>query len=553
VKGRSCCKIGEIAALPTPGFRASFTAAALAAALMLSGCQQPAQRPACAAGQVCLEYGNGTDPSTIDPQTAAQVNESVVIGDLMMGLTTDAPDGAVLPGVAQSWETSPDGLTWTFHLRPTAWSDGKPLTAEDFVYAYRRILQPETAATYAYLVSVIKNGKAIVEGKAAPETLGAQAPDPHTLVLTLEHPVAYLPQLLQHVSFFPVPKHVVERWGEGWTQPGRMVSNGPYRLVSWRLGDYLRVEKNPHFWDAAKVCVDRIDYYPTDDVVAAERRVARGELDINTSFQSNRLPRLRRTMGDHVRTHVNLATSYMIFNTRDVPALRDPRVRRALSEAVDRDFITQKLMLAGQVAAYSFVPPGVASYGGGAATPWSRLSYPERQAEARRLLAAAGYGPERPLEIELKVSNSPGAATVTEAIQADWKTIGVKTRLARNEGQILLNAYRNRDFEVGSLLWFADYDDPLTFLELFKSDTGAQNYGDYKNPAYDALLARADQEPDVAKRAELLRAAEQLMLDADAVAPLYFDVNRALVNPRITGWVDNATHTHRARWLCVKR
>ncbi len=539
------------------GMPASLTAsvrlfAAAALALSLTGCRETAQRPACPAGQVCLEYGNGSDPATLDPQQSNLVDESVVIGDLMMGLTTNAPDGSTLPGMAASWAVSPDGLTWTFRLRDAVWSDGVPVTADDFVYAYRRILKPETAAIYAYLVTILKNGRAINEGKAAPETLGARAVDAHTLELRLEHPVPYLPGLAKHHSFFPVPRHVVARWGDGWSQPGRYVSNGPYRLVSWRLGDYLRVEKNPRFFDAAKVCVDRIDYYPTTDAVAAERRVALGELDLNTSFQSSRFTRLKQTLPGFPRTHVTLATSYLSFNTRDFAPFKDIRVRRALSMAMDRDFVTAKLLRAGQLPAYAFVPPGISNYTQGPQTTWAKLSFPARQAEARRLLAQAGFSAARPLMFEVKAANSPDTQLLMQAIQADWRAIGVEAKLVQNESQIAFAAYAARDFQVGPMSWYGDYDDPLTFLELLKSDTGAQNYGDYNNPAYDALLAQADHEADLGKRAALLARAEQIMLNDEAVAPLYFVVNRALVNPKITGWVDNATHTHRARWLCVK-
>jgi len=534
----------------TPRFRV--LAPLVLAALALCACQRQAERPPCPAGQVCLEYGNGSDPATLDPQQSELVDESVIIGDLMMGLTTEAADGSTLPGMATSWETSPDGLVWTFHLRDAQWSDGVPVTAEDFVYAYRRILDPKTAATYAYLVSVLKNGKAVNAGQAAPETLGARALDPRTLQLTLEHPVPYLPGLAKHHSFFPVPRHAVQRWGDAWVRPGRYVSNGAYRLVSWRLGDFLRVEKNPRFWDAAQVCVDRIDYYPTNDTVAAERRVALGELDVNTSFQSNRISRLRKTLPAYIRTHVNLGTGYLSFNTFDFAPFRDVRVRRALSEAVDRDFITGKLLRAGQLPAYTFVPPGISGYTAGVAAPWSRKSFAERQADARRLLAEAGYGPDRPLKFVIKTASQPDSLLLAQALQADWKTIGVETQVAVADTQVLFADYRNRDFNLGMMRWFADYDDPLTFLELFKSDTGAQNYGDYKNPAYDALLAAADQEPDPKTRALILARAEQTMLDDEATAPIYFDVNRALVSPRVTGWADNATHKHRARWLCVK-
>jgi oligopeptide transport system substrate-binding protein len=528
-------------------------AAGLLAALALAACQQQAPRPPCPDGKVCIEWGNNGEPATLDPQKSSLLDEFAIMGDLIMGLTTDTPEAKPMPGMATHWETSADGLVWTFHLRDAQWSDGAPVTADDFVYAYRRILKPETASVYAYLLYLVKNGQAVNEGKASPEALGVTALDVRTLQIVLEHPAPYLPELTKHSAFFPLPRHVVEKYGDDWVQPGRYVSNGPFKLVSWRLGDYVRVEKNPRFFDAAKVCVDRIDYYPTPDSVVAERRVQQGELDLNTSFQSNRIGRLRQQMPDYLRTHTSLATTYLSFNTSGVPAFRDVRVRRALSEAVDRDFIAGKLMRAGQKPAYAFVPPGTANYREGPRTKWAGLSLEARQADARRQLAAAGYGPSRPLKVEIKASGAPDTQLLMQAIQADWKAIGVETTLVQNEGQIAFEAYRTRDFQIGAMSWYADFNDPVTFLALLQSQTGAQNYGDYKNPAYDALLAAADNEPDVHRRADLLAKAEQMILDDEALIPVYFVVNRALVNPKITGWVDNESNFHRGRWLCVKR
>lgn len=530
---------------------ALLAAGALVALLALGGCHGGPQRPACPAGKLCLEYGNESEPLTLDPQLANLVDEAVIIGDLMTGLTTEAADGSTIPGVAARWETSPDGLTWTFHLRPAFWSDGAPVTADDFVFAYRRMLDPRTGAQYAYLAYLLKNGEAANAGQAPLTAIGARAAGPRILVLRLEHPAPYLPQLLKHHAFYPVPAHVVRRYGEAWVRPGRYVSDGAFRLVSWRLGDKVTVEKNPRFYDAAHVCAERISYYPTPDYVAAERRVARGELDLNTFFQSNRLGHIRQAMPGYARTHLWLDVAYMPFNTRDPGPLRDRRVRRALSEAIDRDFITGKLLRAGQQPAYGFVPPGTANAQAGPATLWSRLSFPARQAEARALLAQAGYGPARPLKIELKVASVSDSLLIAEAVQADWRAIGVEARVTQNESQILFAALRQRDFQTSMVSWIADYDDPLTFLGLFKSDTGAQNYGDYRSPAYDRLLAAADQEPDAARRAALLARAEQLVLDDDAVAPIYFGVSRSLVSPRLSGWADNIENHHRARWLCV--
>jgi oligopeptide transport system substrate-binding protein len=526
---------------------------AIACVALLTGCQGQARRAACPAGQVCLEYGNESDPLSLDPQTSNLVIESRIVGDLMVGLTTEAADGKAIPGMATSWETSADGLTWTFHLRQADWSDGTPVTADDFVYAYRRILDPKTASIYAYLVTILKNGQAVNDGKAPLSAVGAAAPDPHTLVLTLEHPAPYMPQLLMHQSFYPVPKHVVEKLGEAWVRPGSYVSNGAYALAAWRLGDYVRVVKNPRFFDASHVCVDRIDYYPTPDYVSAERRVQRGELDLNTVFQSNRLAHIREVMPGYARPALVLATGYLSFNTRGVKALQDIRVRRALSEAIDREFITSKLQRAGQLPAYSFVPPGISNYAPGAALLWAAEPLAKRQIEARALLAQAGFSPGHPLKLELKVDNGSETLLLAQAMQADWRIVGVEVSIVQNEGQIAFAAYRNRDFQLGLMSWYADFDDPVTFLGLLKSNTGAQNYGDYKNPAYDTLLAAADHEPDAVRRAQILRRAEQTMLDDEAMAPIAFTVSRSLVNPRVTSWVDNPLNYHRARWLCVRR
>jgi oligopeptide transport system substrate-binding protein len=529
--------------------------ASVLAALALCACQGAPQRADCPAGQVCLEYGNNSEPQTLDPGKANLVDEASIIGDLMMGLTTDAPDARPVPGAAERWETSPDGLTWTFHLRTAKWSDGAPVTADDFVYGLRRTLDPKTASIYAYLLYVIRNGQAVNEGKLPLTALGVRAPDPRTVVIELEHPAPYLPELAKHQSFFPVPRHVVEKYGDGWVQPGRYVSNGPFKLVSWRLGDRITVEKNPFFWDAAHVCLDRINYYPTPDVVSAERRVARGELDLNTRFQSNRFERLKKTMPGFPRTDVSLATAYLAFNTHDVAAFRDIRVRRALSEAIDRDFITQKLQRAGQQPAYAFVPPITANYvtGDGPRLRWADKPFGARQVEARALLAQAGYTPKRPLKVTILTQTNTDSLLLTEAIQADWREIGVDTRIDQAEAGVSFAQYRNRDFEVGVMSWYGDFNDPVTFLGLLKSDTGAQNYGDYKNRAYDALLGEADQEPDAARRAAILARAEQLMLDDEGIAPIYFVVNRNLVSPRVTGWTGNAPNFHRTRWMCLTK
>jgi oligopeptide transport system substrate-binding protein len=530
-------------------------AAALIGLLAAGGCGgNSGVRAPCPAGKRCLEYGNTTEPATLDPQKSTGTWESRLLGDVFMGLATDDAEGRAIPGAAESWTTSADGLTWTFRLRDAVWSDGVPVTADDFVYSLRRILDPKQASEYASLLYLIAGAEAVNKGRAPVESLGVRAIGPRTLEIRLAHPAPYLPELAKHHSMYPVPRHVVERWGDAWIKPEHFVSNGPYTVKSWRLGDYVLTEKNPRFYDAAHVCFDQVRYYPTVDAISAERRVARGELDLNTDIQSNRIAFLRRKMPDTVRVSTYLGVAYLAFNTSTrsgVAAFRDRRVRQALDMAVDRDFITGKLLRGGQLSAYTFTPPGLANYTQPAPPAWAAWTYERRQAQARRLLAQAGYGPGHPLKFTLKHRNTPDPMLVMPAVQADWKAIGVEVDLAQEEGQIAYADYRARAFQAADASWVADYDDPMTFLYLFGSTTGAQNYSDYANPAYDALIARADQEPDAGRRAAYLARAESMMLDDAAVIPIYFYVSKNLVSPRITGWRPNPTDWHRARYLCA--
>lgn len=539
-----------------------FLVVPLLLALAAAGCsrEQTAQagRAACPAGQSCLHRGNVAEPVSLDPHRTSGTWENRIISDMLMGLTDYDASGRLVPGMALRWETSEDGLTWRFHLRQANWSDGQPVTAEDFVYAYRRILTPEIASQYASLLYIIQGAQAVNDGTAAPETLGVRALGPRVLEITLNDPAPYLPELATHYTMYPVPRHAVERHGGDWIQPGNYVGNGPYVLADWRLGDHVRLVRNERFWDNANVCFDQVYYYPTVDATAAERRVLAGELDLNADIQSNRIEYLRANAraAPFVRVHAYLGTAYLAFNAGpqgQIEALKDVRVRQALSMAIDREFITRRLLRGGQIPAFSLVPPGIANYVDPAEAPrpyWADWPLERRQAEARRLLAEAGYGEDNPLRLEIKHRNSPDPSLMMPAIQADWAIVGVRAQLVRNETQIAYQSYRLRDFDVADAAWVADFNDPVSFLYLLDSTTGQQNYGDYANPAYDALLAQAARTLDYGARARLLAEAEQLVLDDAYIAPIYTYVNKNLVSPRIRGWVDNVVDQHRTRWLC---
>ncbi len=533
--------------------RATLRALALAALMaMLAACGQHSTRPPCPAGQQCLLFGNGAEPGTLDPALAAGTWEMQVIDDLMVGLVQNDAKGQVVPGMATSWQTSPDGLTWTFHLRDAQWSDGTPVTADDFVFGMQRELDPKLASEYASLLYFIKNAQAVNEGKAPLSALGVQAVDAHTLRILLNHPAPYMLQLAKHTVMMPAPRQVVAKWGEAWTEPGHYVSTGPYVLTEWKLNDHITLQKNPRFYDADSVCLDRLVYFPTTDPLSAERRVRAGELDINTGIKSSRIAYLRRPDQIPAYVHVNtyLGVNYYVFNIARVPAFKDRRVRQALTMAIDRAFISDKVSQGVSPPSDTFVPPGVANFPGSIKPYWAAWPFGRRMAEAKRLLAAAGYGPDHPLHVELKIRGTAGAAFGFAAIQSDWKSIGVKADLIRNEAAVAYAAYNVGDFQIADAGWIADYNDPMSFLYLLKSDTGAMNYGAYRNPAYDALLNKADAESDVAKRGVYLQRAEHLMLEDAPVAPWSYAISDALVSPKVTGWIDNLLNYHPARYLC---
>ena len=499
-----------------------------------------------------LRRGISAKVDTLDPHRSSAAWENIVIGDMFLGLMQHTADGQVIPAMAESWTTSEDGLVWTFTLRETVWSDGTPVTAEDFVFALRRIQDPAIASQYSSLLYVIKNAQAVNEARVGPEELGVRAVDDLTLEITLEEPAPYLLGLLTHYTTFPVPRHVVEQYGEAWVQPENIEVNGPYKLVYWVTGDQLVAEKNPLFYEADSLCFERVSYFELEDLAAVERRIEAGELDINNAFDGGRKPELDRRLPGWARTTPGLLTTYWSFNSSQAP-FDDIRVRKALAMALDREYLVEKVMTPGFVPAYSFVPPGINNYETDRPeVSWKSLSRPERLAQARALLEDAGYGPDNPLRFEYKhrsTDDNPKAAPVA---QANWNEIApwVDAQILRQDTKVLYADLRQGNFEVSDGAWLADYNDPLNFLYLLDSETGQQNYGNYANPEYDTLLEAASQERDLAARAELFAQAEKIMLEDHPITPMWFQVTKNLVDPNLDGWAENAEDNHRSRWLC---
>jgi len=498
-----------------------------------------------------LHRGNSAEPLTLDPHLASGTWENNIIGDMFIGLFTENAAGEPIPGMAKSWTTSEDGLTWEFELIDTNWSDGEPVTAHDFAFALRRLLSPETQSQYAALVYPIKNAAQVHNEEATPDALGVTALGPKTLRLDLEYPAPYLPGLLTHYTTFPVPTHVVKEFGARWIQPENIQVNGPYKLVQWRTNDFVQVERNPGFYDNENVCLDEIYYYAIADANTAERQVREGRLDVNNDFPGRKMEFLHKELPGYVRVHPFLGTTYFSFNT-NVKPFDDRRVREALSMALDRDHITQNVIKSGYISAYSLVPPGIGNYPQGAIVHWAKLSFEERRARAKELLMEAGFGPDNPLQFEYTHRSTGDNPVAAPGVQSDWNAIApwVNVTIAQIETQILYANLRAGDFSIGDGGWIADYNDASNFLYLMETRAGPQNYANYSNPVYDQLMDAVNREMDMVERADMMKRAEQMMLDDMPIIPMWYLVNKALVNPKVTGWVDNIVHTHRSRYLC---
>ncbi len=517
----------------------------LAAALVLSA--------GGALAESVIHIGNSGEPDTLDPHHASGTWENTIIGDMFLGLTTEAADGSVIPGAAESWEVSDDGLVYTFELRDHVWSDGTPVTAEDFVFSLRRILNPETAAKYASILYTIKNAQPINEGVITDlGELGVRALDEKTLEITLESPTPYFIEQLTHYTAFPVPRHKVEELGDDWVKPGNLVSNGAYTVVEWVPNSQIKSVKNPQFYDADNVSIDTVFYYPTEERAAALKRFRAGELDVNTDFPSDQIDWLRENMPDETRIFPYLGIYYYAINVREAP-FDNRALRQALSMAIDREAITDKVLRTGELPAYSFVPPGTGNYGEPAYVDWKDMAYADRVTRARELMAEAGFGPDNPLKLQLRYNTSENHKKVAIAVAAMWKQLGVQTELFNSEVKVHYNDIQEGNFQIARAGWIADYNDAQNFLFLLQTSTGKLNYSGYSNPEFDRLMDEAARTTDLEARAEILRQAEALAMADQPYMPIYYYVSKNLVAKHVKGWVDNTKDVHRTRFLRIER
>ncbi|MBT4815018.1 MAG: peptide ABC transporter substrate-binding protein [Lentisphaerae bacterium] len=520
-----------------PRCLASFSAVA-AAAVLLSGCGRREKAVARGDREQILYLGNGSEPKGLDPHLVTGVTEHNVIAALLEGLVAEDPEDLhPVPGVATSWDVSDDGKRYTFHLRESArWSNGDPVTADHFVYSFRRILTPDLAAEYAYMLYPLVNAEAFNTGKVADfDDVGAKAADSRTLVLELENPTPYLLELLNHYSWWPVHPPTVEAFGgignreSQWTRPGNFVGNGPFALKSWEVNRHIVVAKSPSYWDATTVRLKEIHFLPIDSADTEERAFRDGGLHVTGTIPLHRIDYYRENRPDQIRFDTYLGTYFYRFNVTE-PPLDDKRVRLALGLVINRGDITRFILKAGQQPAYHFTPPGTAGY-----TPKARLDASADR--ARELLAEAGFpsGAGFP-SLSLLFNTSEAHRTIAEAIQQMWKKeLNIDVTLRNQEWKVYLDSVKRLDYQVARAAWIGDYNDPNTFLDMWVTDGGNNRTG-WTNPEYDRLLKQASRSVTSEERLACFQQAEAILLEEVPIVPIYFYVRSMLIQPSVRGW-----------------
>jgi oligopeptide transport system substrate-binding protein len=514
-----------------------------------SGLSRDASRNASHDATTTLHRGNGPEPSTLDAHRCPEVACGNVLRDLYEGLVAEDASGRLIPGMAETWQVSGDGRTWTFRLRDRLrWSNGEALRAEHIVASFRRAFAPATAAPFAVHFDAVENAALVQQGKLAPERLGVAAPDARTVVFRLSRSAA-LPRLLLLPIAYPVYLPALQAHGAQHTRPGRLVSNGAYRLRAWTPQASLTLERNRFFHAPAPIA--HVVFEVTEDAASELQRFQSGGLHITETVPPQPLAQLRARFGAQLRISPYLGSMWLGFNLSQPPLRGNPALREALSLAIDRDKLTRYITGLGETPAYGVVPPGVADYRP-ASLPWATATQAQRERRARQRYRAAGYSDKQPLEIELRYNTSTPHRRMNLAIAAMWREVlGARVTLRNEEWKVFVGNRKQRvitqAFRGG---WIADVNDARNFLANFESGS-VTNWSGLQDPAFDGLLHAADQAPTPALRAQRLQLAETHLLRQHAVSPIYFYTSKHLVRPEVRGFAANALDHHPSRFLSV--
>lgn len=479
------------------------------------------------------------EPASLDPVKAVGLPEIQVIRDLFEGLVNQNEKGQLEPGVATKWQSN-DNRTWTFTLRNDArWSDGTPVTAQDFVYSWQRLVDPKNTSPFAWFAALagINNAQAIIDGKMPADKLGVTAVDARTLRIQLDKPVPYFPNLTANFSFYPVPKAVVEKFGNDWTKPGNLVGNGAYTLKDRVVNEKLVAVQNKNYWDNSKTVITQVTFIPINQESSATKRYLAGDIDITESFPKNLYQKLLKDIPGQVYTPPQLGTYYYAFNTQKGPTA-DARVRLALSMTIDRHIMADKVLGTGEKPAWRFTPDVTAGFKP-EPSPFEQMSQEEANAQAKTLLQAAGYGPNKPLNLTLLYNTSENHQKIAIAVASMWKkNLGVDVKLQNQEWKTYIDSRNTGNFDVIRASWVGDYNEPSTFLSLLTS-THSGNISRFNSPEYDKLMQQASQETmDVARNKDYNQA-ERIIQEQAPIAPIYQYTNGRLIKPWLKGYPIN--------------
>ncbi|WP_345829640.1 peptide ABC transporter substrate-binding protein [Pantoea sp. BRR-3P] len=494
------------------------------------------------------------EPASLDPMKAVGLPEIQVMRDLFEGLTNQDAHGKIVPGVAQSWSSN-DNKTWIFTLRKEArWSNGEPVTAQDFVYSWQRLVEPKNSSPFAWFAALsgIENAEAITKGQMSADKLGVTATDATHLKVTLSRPVPWFPSMVANAATYPVSQKVLEKEGDSWTSPGKLVGNGAYQLQERVVNEKIVLVRNSHYWDDKESVLTKVTFLPINEESSATKRYRANDIDITESFPKNMYALLRKELPGQVYTPDQLGTYYYAFNTEKGPTA-DVRVRKALSWSIDRRIIAEKVLGTGEKPAWHFTPDVTAGF-----TPQQSYlqqhSQQELNAQAKALLTAAGYGPGKPLHLTLLYNTSESHQKIAIAVASMWKkNLGVDVTLQNQEWKTYIDSRNSGSFDVIRASWVGDYNEPSTFLSLLTS-THSGNIARFHSGDYDAVLTKASRETSVAARNADYNKAEQIIADQAPIAPIYQYTNGRLIKPWVKGYpITNPEDVAYSRELWIEK
>lgn len=494
------------------------------------------------------------EPASLDPLKAVGLPEIQVIRDLFEGLTNQDAQGKIVPGVAQSWSSN-DNKTWVFTLRNNArWSNGDPVTAQDFVYSWQRLVDPKNSSPFAWFagLSGIENAAAITKGEMTPDKLGVIAQGKTQLKVTLDRPVPWFPALVANVALFPVPQKTIAQEGDSWTSPGKLVGNGAYQLSERVVNEKIVLIRNPDYWDDAHSVLTKVTFVPINEESSATKRYRANDVDITESFPKNMYAMLKKTLPGEVYTPDQLGTYYYAFNTQKGPTA-DVRVRKALSWSIDRKVIAEKVLGTGEKPAWHFTPDVTAGF-----KPLPTFMQQHDQntlnAQAKALLTSAGYGPGKPLKLKLLYNTSESHQKIAIAVASMWKkNLGVDVTLENQEWKTYIDSRNSGNFDVIRASWVGDYNEPSTFLNLLTSGNSS-NISRFSNADYDAVIAKASRETNDQARNSDYNRAEQILAEQTPIAPIYQYTNGRLIKPWVKGYpITNPEDVAYSRELWIEK